>query len=66
MINESNSINNNTNGKNTQNFDKQNEVNNTNSKEIDIERLQRELKDAIKEERYEDAAKIRDELKKFQ
>lgn len=37
-----------------------------NLKEIEIERLQRELKDAIKEERYEDAAKIRDEIKKIQ
>lgn len=36
-----------------------------NSKEMEIERLQRELKNAIKEERYEDAAKIRDEIKKL-
>lgn len=36
-----------------------------NSKEMEIERLQRKLKNAIKEERYEDAAKIRDEIKKL-
>lgn len=38
----------------------------TNSKEMEIEKLQKELKAAIKEERYEDAAVIRDELKKLQ
>ena len=32
--------------------------------ESKIEQLQKELKKAIKEERYEDAAKIRDEIKK--
>ena len=31
-----------------------------------IEELQRKLKEAIKEERYEDAAKIRDEIKKLE
>ena len=36
-----------------------------NSKEAKIEKLNAELKAAIKEERYEDAAKIRDEIKKM-
>jgi len=33
--------------------------------ESKLEKLQQDLKNAIKEERYEDAAKIRDEIKKF-
>lgn len=37
-----------------------------NSNMNEIEKLQMELKNAIKEERYEDAAKIRDEIKKQQ
>lgn len=36
-----------------------------NAKEIKIAKLNEELKQAIKEERYEDAAKIRDEIKKM-
>lgn len=46
--------------------DKLNEGSKANFKEMEIEKLQKELKDAIKEERYEDAAKIRDEIKKLQ
>lgn len=33
-------------------------------KETELEKLEKELKQAIKEERYEDAAKLRDEIKK--
>ncbi len=40
---------------------KTNNVEKTSSK---LEELQKQLKDAIKEERYEDAAKIRDEIRK--
>ena len=63
-------------------FSKQNEINTENiinnkkestSKSIDsiseenkLEKLQIELKEAIKDERYEDAAKIRDEIKKLE
>ena len=36
------------------------------SEENKLEKLQRELKEAIKDERYEDAAKIRDEIKKLE
>lgn len=40
---------------------------NDNKKEIsEIEKLQNDLKQAIKDERYEDAAKIRDEIKKIE
>lgn len=39
-------------------------VNEENTKLSKIERLKENLKNAIKEERYEDAAKIRDEIKK--
>ena len=44
-------------------------MNNTNNskdndKKAKLEQLQEQLKLAIKEERYEDAAKIRDEIKK--
>ena len=35
-----------------------------NDKKAKLEQLQEQLKLAIKEERYEDAAKIRDEIKK--
>ncbi len=35
------------------------------SKESKIEKLEKDLKDAIKEEKYEEAAKIRDEIKKL-
>lgn len=37
-----------------------------NSEESKLDKLKRELKDAIKDERYEDAAKIRDEIKKIE
>lgn len=36
------------------------------SEENKLEKLQRELKEAIKDERYEDAAKIRDEIKELE
>ena len=32
----------------------------------EVDKLKEDLKNAIKEERYEDAAKIRDELKKHE
>lgn len=41
-----------------------NEENKNNKSKNKLEQLQKELKQAIKEERYEDAAKIRDEIKK--
>jgi len=41
------------------------ETKSQNTKEEKIEKLNQELKLAIKEERYEDAAKIRDEIKKI-
>lgn len=37
-----------------------------NDQNNDIEKLKKKLKDAIKEERFEDAAKFRDELKKLE
>lgn len=40
------------------------DINKKDSNKMKIEKLQNELKKAIKEERYEDAAKIRDEIKK--
>ena len=44
-----------------------NKEKNTNQKEISkIDKLQEDLKQAIKEERYEDAAKIRDEIKELE
>ena len=46
-----------------QNLDERIEDNKTVSK---IEKLKEDLKQAVKEERYEDAAKIRDEIKKEQ
>ncbi|MBQ2938702.1 MAG: UvrB/UvrC motif-containing protein [Clostridia bacterium] len=42
-------------------FEKKEEINSNNK----LEKLQEDLKQAIKEERYEDAAKIRDEIKKM-
>lgn len=45
---------------------KKEESSEINLNKTEIERLQKELKEAIKEERYEDAAKIRDEIKKIQ
>ena len=63
-------------------FSKQNEINTENkindkkegtsnvleniSEDNKLEKLQRELKEAIKDERYEDAAKIRDEIKELE
>lgn len=47
-----------------QNLDDKMEVEN---KEVtEIEKLKQDLKNAIKDERYEDAAKIRDEIKKYE
>lgn len=37
-----------------------------NKEESKLDKLKRELKEAIKDERYEDAAKIRDEIKKIE
>lgn len=45
----------------TQKDTTENQINN--EKQIKLEKLQEELKQAIKEERYEDAAKIRDQIK---
>lgn len=60
-------------------FNKQNETKLTNKSETiskkeaennieenKLEKLQRKLKEAIKDERYEDAAKIRDEIKELE
>lgn len=47
-----------------ENKEKTKNANITVTKENKINQLQEELKKAIKEERYEDAAKIRDEIKK--
>ena len=42
------------------------EINKEETKENSkIEKLKKELNQAVKEERYEDAAKIRDEIKKL-
>lgn len=46
-------------------FEKKEEQKNQNSSDNRLEKLQEDLKLAIKEERYEDAAKIRDEIKKI-
>ena len=46
-------------------FDKKEEQNEKNKTDNKLEKLQGELKQAIKEEKYEDAAKIRDEIKKM-
>ena len=42
------------------------EENKKNKEQSKMDTLQEELKKAIKEERYEDAAKIRDEIKKLE
>lgn len=43
-----------------------NKIENKNKEKTELEKLQDELKQAIKEERYEDAAKLRDEIKKLE
>ena len=45
--------------------DKENKTNKKEEKTNPVDKLQEDLKKAIKEERYEDAAKIRDEIKKI-
>ena len=45
-------------------FDEKEKVKNENRNNNKLEKLQEDLKQAIKEERYEDAARIRDEIKK--
>lgn len=53
--------------KGVQNITKLNKEVDTNNVELNkLEKLQIDLKKAIKEERYEEAAKIRDEIKKIQ
>lgn len=47
-------------------FSNKKESNEEDENKTKIEKLQIELKQAIKEERYEDAAKIRDEIKKLE
>ena len=54
-----------TNDQNTSKTSNVNEKESTNSNESKIEKLQKDLKKAIADERYEDAAKIRDEIKKL-
>ena len=46
--------------------EKNTDIKNIEQNQEKIEELQRKLKEAIKEERYEDAAKIRDEIKKLE
>ena len=46
-------------------FENDKKVDKENKAENKLEKLQEDLKVAIKEERYEDAAKIRDEIKKM-
>lgn len=46
-------------------FEKKEESKDKKSTDNKLEKLQEDLKQAIKEERYEDAAKIRDEIKKL-
>ena len=55
-------------GNNVSNDDKISRNNNDNQKEQTnkIDKLKEDLKQAIKEERYEDAAKLRDEIKKLE
>ena len=48
-----------------ENRENKNEVKKENLKEDKLTKLNADLKQAIKEERYEDAAKIRDEIKKM-
>ena len=50
---------------NKKNFEHDKKVDKENKAENKLEKLQEDLKIAIKEERYEDAAKIRDEIKKM-
>ena len=50
---------------NKKNFEHDKKVEKENKAENKLEKLQEDLKVAIKEERYEDAAKIRDEIKKM-
>ena len=50
--------------KNSENKEEKSE-NKTETKDDKVEKLQLDLKQAIQEERYEDAAKIRDEIKKI-
>ena len=59
--------NNDSNNMNNENNNKIENANNSkdNDKKAKLEQLQEQLKLAIKEERYEDAAKIRDEIKKY-
>lgn len=45
-------------------FEKDENKKNINNSENKLQKLQDDLKQAIKEERYEDAAKIRDEIKR--
>lgn len=45
--------------------DKENKTDKKEEKTNPVDKLQEDLKKAIKEERYEDAAKIRDEIKKL-
>ena len=57
-------------GRSVKKISAKNEINKTkeklDSKNEKIEQLKKELKQKIKEERYEDAAKIRDEIKKLE
>ena len=46
-------------------FERKEEQKNQSNSDNKLEKLQNDLKQAIKEERYEDAAKIRDEIKKM-
>lgn len=52
-------------GENKINIENDNEKENKNKEESKLEKLEKNLKQAIKEERYEDAAKYRDEIKKL-
>lgn len=49
-----------------QNLDDKIESSNNKKSENKLEQLKEDLKNAIKEERYEDAAKLRDEIKKME
>ena len=49
-----------------QNLDDKMENSNNKKSENKLEKLKEDLKNAIKEERYEDAAKLRDEIKKLE
>ena len=52
-------------GNNVSNDDKVSQIN-PNKSDSKLDNLKKDLKKAIKEERYEDAAKIRDEIKKLE